>query len=85
MRRSRAAAAGANCEVAKYRNFAVLAALLLLPGCAVVEHVQVVPLFDQNLHVTGCCRAFVEIPPSTQITATFDRAGRLMVGASWIF
>lgn len=73
MRRSRAAAAGA------------CLAALAQPGCAVVEHVQVVPLVDQHLHVTGCCRAFVEIPPSTQITATFDRAGRLMVGASWNF
>ncbi|AOZ06682.1 hypothetical protein [Cupriavidus malaysiensis] len=72
MRPSRAAAAGA------------CLAALALPGCAVVEHAQVVPLVDQSLHVSCCC-AFVEIPPSTQITATFDRAGRLMVGASWIF
>ncbi len=59
-------------------------AVLLLPGCAVVEHAQVVPLVDQSLHVS-CCRAFLEIPPSTQITAAFDRTGRLMVGASWNF
>jgi hypothetical protein len=43
-----------------------IALCLLLSGCTVVEHVQVVPVINPKTYAVSCCQAYVEYSKTTQ-------------------
>jgi hypothetical protein len=63
-------------------------AAAMLSGCTIVEHIQVVPFVDSSAQITGCCAAYVEIPPSTQLSASVQKTTKSVqfkAGAKWKF
>lgn len=62
-------------------------AVSLLSGCAVVEHVQVLPTLSSTAEI-GCCVLFVELPPSATLSVTVSQAtggANVNLGAKWRF
>jgi hypothetical protein len=59
-----------------------------LAGCTVVEHVQVLPLFNTVTDEVSCCVAYAEIPPSTRLTVSVTKSNagaKVKAGAKWKF
>jgi len=70
------------------KGVALAGCTFALSGCAAVEHVQIVPIVSADLSSITCCEAFIEIPPSTDITiqaSKVDRKYRVKLGAKWKF
>jgi hypothetical protein len=65
-----------------------VAACLLLGGCTVVEHVQVMPTFDKQQEI-GCCVIYAEPNPQTTLSVTVQKAAdeslKVKLGAKWRF
>lgn len=60
---------------------------LLLSGCTVVEHVQVLPTVSSTAEL-GCCVIAAEIPPSTDLSVTVTKPAenlQVKLGARWKF
>jgi len=71
-------------------RIAVLAAgMVVLCGCTVIEHVQVLPIVNPNTYDVSCCVAYAEVPPSTRLSlqATHSdlKGWSFKAGARWRF
>ncbi|WP_322069985.1 hypothetical protein [Paraburkholderia bannensis] len=63
-------------------------AALALSGCALVEHVQVLPTINPDTHDVSCCVAYAEIPPSTRASVTVKKSNTsfsVKAGVRWRF
>jgi hypothetical protein len=56
------------------RTALALLSAAALSGCEVITHVQVAPLVDSSLHVTGCCVLFVEPTKTSQLSLSVDES-----------
>lgn len=68
----------------------IRAALLsmMLGGCTVIEHVQVLPNINPDTYDVSCCVAYAEIPPSTHLSLTVKKSTTsfsIKAGARWQF
>jgi hypothetical protein len=65
-----------------------IALCLLLGGCGVVEHVQVVPVIDQRTQALSCCIAYVEgksADGSIEVQNSEIKGVSVKLGARWKF
>lgn len=61
---------------------------LLLGGCTVIEHVQVLPNINPTTYDVSCCAVYAEIPPSTRLSVTVKKSNTsfsVKAGARWRF
>jgi hypothetical protein len=68
----------------------VLPAFLVssLAGCTVIEHVQILPIFNPTTDDVSCCVAYAEIPPSTRLSLSVSKSNagvKVKAGAQWKF
>jgi hypothetical protein len=62
---------------------------LLLSGCTVVEHVQVLPVVNPRTLAVSCCIAYVEVGPTTkgsiEVQNSDAKGVSVKLGAKWRF
>ncbi|WP_186153464.1 hypothetical protein [Burkholderia gladioli] len=64
------------------------AAVALLSGYMVLEHVQVLPVVNSNSYDVSCCVAYAEIPPIMRDSLTVTRSNaagvKVKASARWL-